>query len=69
MIEYKCLMISHSAIIVINLEMIACSTIMISTFPYYGGRFYQLKEILGILGKHREQFEVIVDVFGDPGKC
>ena len=46
-------MISHSAIIVINLEMIACSTIMISTFPYYGGRFYQLKEILGLLEKHK----------------
>ena len=61
-------MISHSAIIVINLEMIACSTIMISTFPYYGGRFYQLKEILGILEKHKDQFEVIVDVFGGSGK-
>ncbi len=61
-------MISHSAIIVINLEMIAYSTIMISTFPYFGGRFYQLKEILGILGKHKDRFEVIVDVFGGSGK-
>ncbi len=48
--------------------MIVNSTIMLSTFPYYGGRFYQLKEILGILEKHKDQFDVVVDVFGGSGK-
>ncbi len=51
-----------------NSEMIAYSTIMLSTFPYYGGRFYQLKEIMEILEKHKDKFEVIVDVFGGSGK-
>jgi DNA adenine methylase len=41
---------------------------MLSTFPYYGGRFYQLKEIMGILDKHKDQFDVVVDVFGGSGK-
>ena len=41
---------------------------MISTFPYYGGRFYQLKEIMGVLEKHKGQFNVVVDVFGGSGK-
>jgi len=50
------------------MEMIAYSTIMLSTFPYYGGRFYQLKEIMEILGKHKDRFEVVVDVFGGSGK-
>ncbi|MCL4412196.1 MAG: hypothetical protein M1526_02435 [Candidatus Thermoplasmatota archaeon] len=43
-------------------------TTIISTFPYYGGRFYQLKEIMGILEKHKDQFDVVVDVFGGSGK-
>ncbi len=41
---------------------------MISTFPYYGGRFYHLKEIMEILEEHKKQFDVVVDVFGGPGK-
>ena len=41
---------------------------MLSTFPYYGGRFYQLKEIMGILEKRKDQFDVVVDVFGGSGK-
>lgn len=41
---------------------------MLSTFPYYGGRFYQLREILGILEKHKDKFDVIVDVSEDPGR-
>ena len=62
-------MVSHSAINKsYNSEMIVNSTTMLSTFPYYGGRFYQMKEILGILKKHREQFDVVVDVFGGSRK-
>ena len=41
---------------------------MLSTFPYYGGRFYQLKEIMKILEKHKDSFDVVVDVFGGSGK-
>jgi site-specific DNA-adenine methylase len=41
---------------------------MLSTFPYYGGRFYQLNEIMGIIEKHKDQFDVVVDVFGGSGK-
>ena len=51
-----------------NSGMIVNSTTMLSTFPYYGGRFYQLKEIMGILENHKVQFEVVVDVFGGSGK-
>ncbi len=41
---------------------------MKSTFPYYGGRFYQIKNILDILEKNLDQFDVVVDVFGGAGK-
>ena len=41
---------------------------MHSTFPYYGGRFYQIKNILEILEKQLDRFEVVVDVFGGSGK-
>ena len=41
---------------------------MKSTFPYYGGRFYQIKNILDILEKNLDQFDVVVDVFGGSGK-
>jgi site-specific DNA-adenine methylase len=41
---------------------------MISLFPYYGGRFNQLKTIISILDKHKDRFDVIVDVFGGSGK-
>ncbi|MHB1811847.1 MAG: DNA adenine methylase [Thermoplasmataceae archaeon] len=41
---------------------------MKSTFPYYGGRFYQIKNIFEILEKNLDQFDVIVDVFGGSGK-
>jgi site-specific DNA-adenine methylase len=41
---------------------------MKSLFPYYGGRFYQLKDIIGILNEHRDSFDVVVDVFGGSGK-
>ena len=37
--------------------------IILSTFPYYGGRFYQLKEIIEILKEHKEEFDVVMDVF------
>ena len=41
---------------------------MMSTFPYYGGRFNQLHKIIEILSDHRESFDVVVDVFGGSGK-
>ena len=41
---------------------------MKSTFPYYGGRFYQIKNILEIMEKNLDQFDVVVDVFGGSGK-
>ena len=41
---------------------------MMSTFPYYGGRFNQLHRIIEILSDHRESFDVVVDVFGGSGK-
>ncbi len=41
---------------------------MKSTFQYYGGRFYQINNILEILEKNLNQFDVIVDVFGGSGK-
>lgn len=41
---------------------------MKSTFPYYGGRFYQIKNILEILEKNLDQFVVVVDVFSGSGK-
>ena len=41
---------------------------MKSTFPYYGGRFYQIKNIFEILEKNLDQFDVVVDVFGGSGK-
>ncbi|MEM3260178.1 MAG: DNA adenine methylase, partial [Thermoplasmata archaeon] len=39
-----------------------------SLFPYYGGRSHQINEIIQILGKHYDEFEVVVDVFGGSGK-
>jgi len=49
--------------------MIACSTINVkSLFPYYGGKFNQLRDILGIMGEHLGSFDVVVDVFGGSGK-
>ena len=41
---------------------------MKSTFPYYGGRFYQIINILEVLEKNLDQFDVVVDVFGGSGK-
>ncbi|MHB1708746.1 MAG: DNA adenine methylase [Thermoplasmataceae archaeon] len=43
-------------------------TMMHSTFPYYGGRYNQLRKIIEILESHKDQFDVIVDVFGGSGK-
>ena len=49
--------------------MIAYSTIIMkSLFPYYGGKFNQLKDILGIMGEHLNSFDVVVDVFGGSEK-
>ena len=48
--------------------MIAYSTIMKSTFPYYGGRYNQLKTIIDLLEDKRDIFDVVVDVFGGSGK-
>ena len=41
---------------------------MMSTFPYYGGRFNQLQKIMEVLSEHKEAFDVVVDVFGGSGK-
>ncbi len=41
---------------------------MKSLFPYYGGKFNQLKDILGIMEKHRDSFDIVADVFGGSGK-
>ena len=41
---------------------------MKSLFPYYGGKFNQLKDILGIMENHKDSFDVVVDVFGGSGK-
>ena len=41
---------------------------MKSTFPYYGGRYNQLKIIIGLLDDKRDKFDVVVDVFGGSGK-
>ena len=35
---------------------------MKSVFRYYGGKFNQLKDILAIMGDHREAFDVVVDI-------
>ena len=48
--------------------MIAYSTIMKSTFPYYGGRYNQLKIIIDLLDDKKDRFDVVVDVFGGSGK-
>ena len=42
---------------------------MMSTFPYYGGRFNQLHKIMEALSEHNESFYLVVDVFGGFGKC
>ena len=41
---------------------------MKSIFPYYGGKFNQLKDIFQILEQNLEKFDLIVDVFGGSGK-
>jgi DNA adenine methylase len=41
---------------------------MKSLFPYYGGKFNQLHDILGIMGEHRGSFDFVVDVFGGSAK-
>jgi len=41
---------------------------MKSLFRYYGGKFNQLKDIMEILSKHADAFDVVVDVFGGSGK-
>ena len=41
---------------------------MMSTFPYYGGRFNQLQKIVELLSAHKDSFDVVVDVFGGSGK-
>ncbi len=41
---------------------------MKSTFPYYGGRYNQIKKIIELLEPVKENFDVIVDVFGGSGK-
>jgi len=41
---------------------------MRALFPYYGGKFNQLKDILGTMGEHLSSFHVVVDVFGGSGK-
>ena len=41
---------------------------MKSLFRYYGGKFNQLKDIMDILSKHTDEFDVVVDVFGGSGK-
>ena len=41
---------------------------MKSLFRYYGGKFNQLKDIMGILSQHTDAFDVVVDVFGGSGK-
>ena len=41
---------------------------MHSTFPYYGGRYNQLKTIIQILEPISSKFDVVVDVFGGSGK-
>ena len=48
--------------------MIAYYAIMKSLFRYYGGKFNQLKDILGIMEEHVDAFDVVVDVFGGSGK-
>lgn len=48
--------------------MIAHVTIMKSTFPYYGGRYNQLKIIIDLLENQKDRFDVVVDVFGGSGK-
>ncbi|MGC8618730.1 MAG: DNA adenine methylase, partial [Thermoplasmata archaeon] len=41
---------------------------MKSLFPYYGGKFNQLKDILSIMREHLDSFDVVVDVFGGSAK-
>ncbi|MCL4447872.1 MAG: DNA adenine methylase [Thermoplasmatales archaeon] len=41
---------------------------MRSLFPYYGGKFNQLRDILAVMGDHKDSFDVVVDVFGGSGK-
>jgi len=41
---------------------------MKSLFPYYGGKFNQLKDIFEIMKEHLESFDVVVDVFGGSAK-
>jgi len=41
---------------------------MRSLFPYHGGKFNQLRDILGIMGEHLGSFDDVVDVFGGSGR-
>ncbi len=41
---------------------------MKTLFRYYGGKFHQLHDILGIMEEHKDSFDVVVDVFGGSGK-
>ena len=41
---------------------------MKSVFPYYGGKFNQLKGILPVMDEHLDSFDAVVDVFGGSGK-
>jgi DNA adenine methylase len=41
---------------------------MRSLFPYYGGKFNQLHDILAIMEEHKDSFDVVVDVFGGSAK-
>ena len=39
-----------------------------SLFPYYGGKFNQLRNILEEMGENRDSFDLVVDVFGGSAK-
>jgi len=41
---------------------------MRSSFPYYGGRYNQLKQIIEIMDSMKDKFDAVVDVFGGSGK-
>ena len=41
---------------------------MKSLFPYYGGKFNELLDILEVMGGHRDSFDVVVDVSGGSAK-
>ncbi|MEM3449377.1 MAG: hypothetical protein QXP38_10970 [Nitrososphaerota archaeon] len=39
-----------------------------SLFPYYGGKFNQLRDILDVMGEHFDSFGIVVDFFARSGK-